>query len=164
MCIFFRWAITNDQRVTEWSLLYISNTFLNIIAVPNNAVFCIIPTLFVIRSFSIHPSNSFVTLPRAPITTGMTSIILSLHNLPISPFKSWYFSTFSLSFSPTLTSAGTALLMIIPFYFFLSSKIMSGLLASITLLHRTLMSQHHFYFFIFYCFFWDVFIPFYRVL
>ena len=31
----------------------------------------------VILSFLIHPSNSFVTLPRAPITTSRTSTILS---------------------------------------------------------------------------------------
>ena len=130
-----RRVITNDQRLPELSLLHISNTFLNILAVPNKAVFCITPTLSGIPNFSIHLSNPLVTLPRAPITTGTTSTILSFHNLPISLFKSWYFSTFSLSFSPTLTSAGTAMLMIIPFHSFLSITIMSGLLASITLSH-----------------------------
>ena len=36
-----------------------------------------------------------------------------------SLFKSWYFSTFPLSVSPTLTSAATAMSMIIPFPSFL---------------------------------------------
>ena len=90
--------ITNDQRLTELSFLHISNTFLNILAVPNKAVFCITPALNGIPSFPIHLSNPLVTLPRAPITTGTTSTILSFHSLPISLFKSWYFSTFSLSF------------------------------------------------------------------
>ena len=97
-----RRVITNDQRLTELSLLHISNTFLNILAVPNKAVFCITPTLNGIPSFPTHLSNPLVTLPRAPITTGTTSTILSFHSLPLSLFKSWYFSTFSLSFSPLL--------------------------------------------------------------
>ena len=77
-----RRVITNDQKLAEWSPLYISNTFLNIFAVRNNAVFCISPTFLVIPSYSIHLSNSFVTLPRVSITTGTTSTILSIHNLP----------------------------------------------------------------------------------
>ena len=36
------------------------------------------------KSLLIYLSNPFVTLPRVPITTGMISIILSLHNLPTS--------------------------------------------------------------------------------
>ena len=40
-----RRVITNDQRLTELSLLHISNIFLNVLAVPNKAVFCITPTL-----------------------------------------------------------------------------------------------------------------------
>ena len=39
-----RRVITCDQRLTELSL-HISNTFLNILQVPNKAVFCITPTL-----------------------------------------------------------------------------------------------------------------------
>ena len=65
-----RRVITNDQRLTELSL-HISNTFLNILGVPNKAVFCITPTLSGIPNFSIHLSNPLVTLPRAPITTGI---------------------------------------------------------------------------------------------
>ena len=94
-----RLVITNDQRLTEYSRLYISNTFLSILAVPNKAVFCITPTLHVISSFPIHLSNSVET--RAPITTATISTFLNFHNLIISLFKSWYFSTFS--FSSTLT-------------------------------------------------------------
>lgn len=60
------------------------------------------------------------------ITTGTTSTILSFHNLPISLFKSWYFPLFSLSFSPTLTPAGTAISMIILFRSFLSITITSS--------------------------------------
>ena len=137
-------GITNRRLLTEWSLPYISNTFLNILVAPNNAVFCITPTVFIIPNFSTYPSNSFVTLPRAPITTSKTSTILSFQNLPISLFKSLYFSNFSFSFSPTLTSAGTTISMIILFYSFLSVTTRFGLLASITLSHWTLISHSTF--------------------
>ena len=100
-----RKVITNDQRLTEHSHLYISNTLLSILAVPKKALFCITPTLLVMLSFPIHLSNSAETLPRAPITTGTISTFLNFHNLLISFFKFWYFSSFSLSFSSTLTSA-----------------------------------------------------------
>ena len=90
----------------------------------NKAVFCITTILYVIYSLSIHISKSFVTLSRAPITTGTTSTVLSLHNLPISIFKSWDFSTFSFSLSPALMSAATAISTIIPFRSFLSVTIM----------------------------------------
>ena len=62
-----RRVITNDQRLTEYSRLYISNTFLSILAVPNKALFCITPTLHVIPSFPIHLSNSAETF--FPIST-----------------------------------------------------------------------------------------------
>ena len=134
-----RRVITNDQRLTEYSRLYISDTFLSILAVPNKAVFCITPTLHVIPKFPIHLSNSVETLPRAPITTGTISTFLHFNNLLISLFKSWYFSTFS--FSSTLTSAGTAISVIIPFFSFLSITIRTGHLASIRLSHWIFMSH-----------------------
>ena len=83
-----RRVITNDQRLTEYSRLYISNTFLSILAVPNKAVFCTAPTLHVIPSFPIHLSNYAETLPRSPTTTGTISTFLNFHNLLISLFKS----------------------------------------------------------------------------
>ena len=69
-----RRVITNDQGLTEYSRLYISNTFLSILPVPNKGVFCITPTLHVMPSFPIHLSNSAETLPRARITTGKPKI------------------------------------------------------------------------------------------
>ena len=45
-------VIIKDQRLTEWSILYISNPFFNILPVPKIAVFCITPALFVIPNFS----------------------------------------------------------------------------------------------------------------
>ena len=143
---YFRRVITNDQRLTEYSRPYIFNTFLSILAVPNKAVFCITPTLHVIPSFPIHLSNSAEILPRAPITTGTISTFLNFYNLLISLFKFWYFSTFSFSFSSTLTSAGTVISIIIHFCPFLSITIRSCRVASIRLSHwimshRTLISS-----------------------
>ena len=128
------------KGITEYSRLYISNTFLSILAVPYKAVFCITPTLHVIPSFPIHLSNSAETLPRAAITTGTISTFLNFHNLLISSLKSWYFSTFSFSFSSTLTSAGTAISISIPFCSFLSI-VRSGRRASIRLSHWMFMSH-----------------------
>ena len=116
-------VITNKQKLTEYSRLYISNIFLSILIVPNEALFCITPTLHVMPSFPIHLSNSTETFPRAPITTRTISTFLSFHKLLIFFFKCWYFSTFSFSFSSTFTSAGTIISVIILFCSFLSITI-----------------------------------------
>ena len=130
-------VITNDQKLTEYSRLYIPYTFLSILAVPNRALFCITPTLHVMPSFPIHLPNSAETLPRTPITKGTISTFFSVHNLLF--FKSWYF--FNFYFSSTLTSAGTATSIIIPFCSFFSITIRSGRLASIRLSHWIFMSH-----------------------
>ena len=121
-----KWSSLQQKTV---AFFYISSTFFKILVVPSKAVFCITPTLFVIPSSAIHPSNYFVALPRAPITIGKTFTVLSFHNLPSSLF------IFLLSFSSTLKSASTAISMIIPLRSFLSIKMMFGLLASSTLSH-----------------------------
>ena len=133
------------SKANRFAFLHMSNTFLNILTVANKAVFCITRSTWSgIPSFSIHLSNPLVTLPRVHITTGTTSIILSSHNLPIFLFKSWYFSTFSLSFPPTLHQRVQQCRWLSPFAFFLSITIMLGLLASITLSHWTLISHKTF--------------------
>ena len=113
-------------------LLQVSNTFLNILAVPNNAVFWTCPVLKSIPIFSIHLSNSFDTAPNAPITTGMTVTFFMPHIVATSLFKSPYFSIYSCSFVLTRESYGTSTSMI--WHSFASSftTTMSGLLASIS--------------------------------
>ena len=37
-----RWVTTNDQKITGYPRLYISNTFLSILAVPNKALFALL--------------------------------------------------------------------------------------------------------------------------
>ena len=53
----------------------------------------------------------------------MGPTILSFHNLLVSLIKPWYFSTFFLSFFFTLTSAGTAILILflVNYYYVWSS-------------------------------------------
>ena len=88
-------VITNGQRSLGLVLLLqLSGTFLKILAVPNKAVFCSKPVL--IPSLSSNVSNLLLTKPGVPTTTGTTSTRQIPHNFLISPFRSWYFSTFSL--------------------------------------------------------------------
>ena len=56
-----RRVITNDQRLTEYSRLYISNTFLSILVVPNRTLFCITPILHVMSRFLIRFSSELAT-------------------------------------------------------------------------------------------------------
>ena len=115
-----------------------------ILDVANKAVFCMTQTSPGIPNFSTHLSNSFVTLPRAPMTTEITCTFLSRHILPISLRKSWDFSTFSLSFSCILLSAGTAISRIIQLLSFLSITTIPCLLASITMPHCMFTSHNNF--------------------
>ena len=70
---FARRVIPNDHRLIECEFLYISNTFRNILAVPNKPFFHITPMLYTVPNSFIRHSKSLVTQPRAPITTGTTS-------------------------------------------------------------------------------------------
>ena len=58
---------------------FMSNT-LQILAVPSKQGFCNISTVISKSSFCIHFSNCFVTVPNAPITTGITSTSFILHS------------------------------------------------------------------------------------
>ena len=130
MCSSVRCVLTNlkDQRLRELSLLHISSTFLNILAFLSKAVFfALLQHWVVFLAFqSTHQILWWHFQRLLAITTGTTSTILSFHNHPISLFKSWYFPLFSLSFSPTLTPAGTAMSMIILFRSFLPITITSS--------------------------------------
>ena len=119
-------------------LLYISN---NILAVHNNAVFCITPTLYVSLAFQ---STYRIFSDNFKVTYHYRHDIYYLEfpqssNLFVQVMVLFHFFPF---FLPTFTSAGTAILMIIPFCPSLSITIMSGLLASITLSQLTLISRN----------------------
>ena len=83
-----------------------------------------------IPSVSIHPLKS----------TGATSTFFSDQNFFSSLFKFWYFSIFLISFSRILQSPGIAKSMMTHNFAFLSTKIKSGLFASITLSHWIFIS------------------------
>ena len=119
---------------------YLSKTFLSILAVPNKTDFCNIPTSSLIPSVSIYPLKPLLMHPRAAATTGTTSTFSSDQSLFSFLFK-FYFSIFSISFSRILQSPGIATSMMTHDFAFLSTKIKSGLLASITLSHWIFISQ-----------------------
>ena len=114
-------------------------------------------------SFSIHLSNPLLTLQRAPITTGTTCTFLISHILPISLFKSLYFSTFFYSFSFTLLLAGTAMSTIRQTLSFLSITAVSGLPCFDRIVTLYIYVAEKFDFVIFYGTFWNVVIPFFTV-
>ena len=118
-----------------------TKTFLNILAVSNKTDFCTIPTFTLIPSVSIHPLKPLLIHPRAPKTTSTTPNFFSDQSLFSSLFKFWYFSIFLISFSCILQSPGIATSMMTHDFAYLSTKIKSGLLASITLSHWIFLSQ-----------------------
>ena len=72
-----------------------SKTFLNIPAVPSNAVFCSNAVLITTPSSSMYLFSFFGVLPSAPNATGMTLMLLMFHILLISLLSSWHLSMFS---------------------------------------------------------------------
>ena len=99
--------------------------------------------LHIITSFSIHLSNSFRILMRAPI---ITHTILSFHNFPVSLFKSSPSSAFPLfpflfpySYISWYSNIDDYHLLV-----FLVNYNTSGLLASITFSHWTLIFHNTF--------------------
>ena len=110
----------------------------------------------VIRSFLIHPSNSFVTLPRAPITTSTTSTILSFRNLPTSLLKPRFL--FLLILHQLVQQYRWISLSL---FLVNQSYVWSSCLYHVVTLNIDI--PQYFHFFIFYYSFWDVFILFLRV-
>ena len=58
---------------------FISNTFRIIRAIPSKQGFCNASIVKSISNFSIHFSRCFVTVPNAPITTGITLLVYLFH-------------------------------------------------------------------------------------
>ena len=71
---------------------FMSNTFRIILAVPSKQGFCNISTVTSKSSFCIHFLNCFVTVPNAPITTGITSFNIFQH-LSFSTFLQFHISS-----------------------------------------------------------------------
>ena len=118
--------------LSDSKLLQVSRTLLNILADLNNAVIWMVSTRPLI-SKSYNPFiNLLVTVPRAPITTGI-KITFMFHSFFNSLARLRYLSFFLLSFSFTLWSAGTAKSATwqVFFFFFLLIIMRSGRLAKI---------------------------------
>ena len=82
----------------------VSRTLLGILADFNNAIIWMVSTRPLIPKSSSHSINHYVTVPRSPITIGITVNIM-FHSLFSSQTGSWYLSFFSLSFNFTQWSA-----------------------------------------------------------
>ena len=71
-------VITDNQMSCQFlHSSYIDITLLIILAVPSSAVYWSTSVFVVNPSFPIQFSTFLVTIPRAPMTTGITSIILN---------------------------------------------------------------------------------------
>ena len=110
--------------------LQVSITLLCILADLNNAVVWMTSTRPLISKSSCHCTNLLLTVPRAPITIGIT-VTFMFHSFFNSLARSRYLYFFSLSFTFTLWSAGTAKYTILQVLFFLLIIIRSGRLGEI---------------------------------
>ena len=121
--------------ISHWGLSdskspQVSRTLLSILAVLNNVVVCMVSTRPPTSKSSSPFSNPLVTVPNAPITTGI--IVTSMFHIFFNSLaRSRYLSLFSHSFSFILWSAGTAKSTILQGLFFLLIIIRFGLLAEI---------------------------------
>ena len=98
----FHWSLSDSKSPQ------VSRTLLNILAVINNAVVWMVSTRLPTSKSSRPFNNPLVTVPKAPISTGIivTSMFQSFFN---SLARSKYLSFFSHSFSFILWSAGYSL-------------------------------------------------------
>ena len=109
------------------------------------------------------PIKYFLTLSRAPITTGKTSIIFSFHNLPSYSSSTGTFPHFPFFFSYSYISWYSS----IDYYPLLLFLVNYNYVWSSYLYHVVTLNIDiplHFYLFIFYSSFWDVFIRLFYVL
>ena len=102
----FHWRLSDSKSL--------SRTLLSILSVFNNAVVWVVSTRPPTSKSSWLFKNLLVTVPNAPITTGII-IIFMFHSFSNSLARSRYLSLFSRSFSFILWSAGTAKSTIIIF-------------------------------------------------
>ena len=108
----------------------VSRTLLSILATLNNAVVLMFSACFLISKSSSPCTSPLVTVPRVPITIGVT-VTLMFHTLSNSLASSRYLSFFWFSFSFTLWSDGTAKSTILQVLLFLLIITMSGRLVKI---------------------------------
>ena len=111
-------------------------------AVSYSAVIWVLAMISQMPISSIDMMSRFVTVPRAPITTGMMAVS-TWWILFISNARSCYFSTFQSSFLTTLKSPGTVLSLIVNFRIAFSTRIISGMLSFTAISVCTVRSQYN---------------------
>ena len=109
----FHWNLSNSKSSQ------VSWTLLSILAVLSSAVVCMVSTRPPTSKFYSPFNNPLVTVPKAPITIGIT-VTFMFHNFFNSLTRSRYLSFFSLSFSFILWSAETVKSTILQDLFFFS--------------------------------------------
>ena len=100
--------------------VWVSRTFLNILAVLNNAVVWMVSTRPPTSKSSSPSSNPLVTVAKDPITIGI-NVTFMFHSFFNSLASSRYLSFFLLSFSFILWSARTAKFTILQVFFFVDN-------------------------------------------
>ena len=136
----FHWSLCDNKSPQ------VSRTLLSILAYHNSTVVWMVSTRLLISKSSCPCTNPLVTASRAPITVVIT-VTFMFHTFFSSQAKFTYLSLFSLSFSFTLWSAGTAkstirqVLFFFFFFFFLFTITRSGRLAKIKWSDRISKSQ-----------------------
>ena len=141
LLLFHSFGSSSHQRylmVCRWGLSdskypRVSKTLLSIL---NSGVVWMVSTCPPISKFSSLYTNPLVTVPSTPITSAIT-VTFVFHDFYSSQARSRYLFLFSLSFSFTLWSAGTAkitsrhVLFFFLFFFFFFTITTSGRLAEI---------------------------------
>ena len=110
----FHWSLS-DSKYPQ-----VSRTCLSILAVLYSAVVWMVSTRQSISKSSSPFNNPLVTVPNAPITTGII-VTCMFHSFVNSQARSKYLSFFSYSFSFILWSVGTAkstILQILFYYYY----------------------------------------------
>ena len=120
----FHWRLSDSKSPQ------VSRTLLSILANLNNAVVWVVSLRLLISKSSSPCTNLLVTIPRAPITIGIT-VTFMLRSFFSSPARFRYLSFFSLFFSFTQWSAGMAKSIIWQVLFFLLTITRLGCLAKI---------------------------------
>ena len=124
------YLIVFHQNLSDSKTPQINRTLLSILADFNNVVVWMVSTHPIISKSTSSSTNLLVTVPRAPVTIGLT-ITFIFHSFFNSQAKSRYLSFFLLSFNFTLQSARTAKSTIWQVLFFLLIIIRSGCLVEI---------------------------------
>ena len=101
-------------------------------AVPNKVIFCSSLMLIAPGIFSVCFCSPFLLSPRAPIATGVVSVVIP-HILVVPISRSLYLEIFSVVFKEVFLSDVTAISMSFQVLFLWSLITISGLLAAISL-------------------------------